>query len=371
LQSFIRRSTRRRPLGTPARGLLLAGVLAASCHAAAAQVETLDPSLISRTSISGADQSAIASFVGSYADGLRADSFNDVRRARTALLAPLTRPSATVSFRNAYADAIWPTVESLLDSDDPTQRLTGMRLAGMLGTDAAAERMIELLASVDAGVRVFAAGRLGDTLGTVGPSAAAISPDATADVIDALGGAIANDDEPRVADASVRALERATAIRPGLLNEARARAVRVLSDAASQRLATLEQDESVEFALRVCGVVRAAVSTNDPITTASAKAAIAAGADVLAGVVNTYDAREQATDEQVGLVSAAEAVIFYARRQHAQASNVPANFGATTFAQTLQAENLTERRDFRNNGISFLQELERDYGFEAGRFIQP
>ncbi|MEQ8770381.1 MAG: hypothetical protein RIB60_07725 [Phycisphaerales bacterium] len=371
MRTFFDRSTRRRPLATQARGLLVAGLLAAASHAATAQVETLDPRVISSSSISGSDRSAIESFVTAHAAGLTSDTFNNVRRSRTALLAPLAESNATVSFRNAYADAIWPTIESLLDADDATRRLTGMRLAGMLGTDEAAGRLVDLLMSDDAGVRVFAAGRLGDTLSTVGPAAAAISPDAAAEIIDALGDAIANDDEPRVADAAVRALEQAMQIRPGLLNQARARAIRVLSESASERIAALGEGETaVEFSLRVCGVVRAAVSTNDPVTTDAARAAIAAGADVLAGVVETYDARQPATDEQIGLVSAAEATIFFARRQHAQATNTPANFGATNFAQTLQAENLTERRDFRNNGVRFLQSLEDDYDFEAGRF-QP
>ncbi len=357
---------------TQARGLLAAGVLAAVSHAAVAQVETLDPRLISSSSISGSDQSAISAFVNAHAPRLSADSFSDVRRARTALLAPLSQTNATVSFRNAYAEAIWPAVEALLDSDDATHQLTGMRVAGMLGTDDAADRLVELLASDDAGVRVFAAGRLGDTLGTVGPAAAAISPNATAEVIDALGDAISNDEEPRVADAAARALERAMEIRPGLLNNARSRAIEVLSSSASTRIGDAANDETaVGFSLRVCGVVRTAISTSDPVTVASAKAAIGMGADVLKGVVYTYDARQPATDEQVGLVSAAEAVIFYARRQHAQATNTRASFGPTSFAQTLRAENVTERRDFRNNGIRFLQDLERDYGFETNRFIQP
>lgn len=372
MRSFLNRSTRRRASLIDARGLLVAGLLAAVAGSASGQVETLDPRLVSSSSISGSEQSAIETFVRAHTSNLNADAFSDVRRSRTALLAPLGESNVTVSFRNAYAQAMWPSVEALLDSDEPTQRLTGMRLAGMLGTDDAAERLIDLLGSGDPGVRVFAAGRLGDTLGTVGPTAAAISPNATADVIAALGDAISNDEEPRVADAAVRALDRATNIRQGLLNNARSRAIEVLSASASERIAGLDRNlDAAGFSLRVCGAVRTAVSTNDSLTADAALAAIAIGADVLAVAIDTVDTEQPATDDQIGLVSAGEAVVYLARRQHANAINSRDTVEVTELATKLQGDNIPQRRKFRNDGIQLLQNLEREYGFDEGRFIQP
>ncbi|GJM18819.1 MAG: hypothetical protein DHS20C14_10320 [Phycisphaeraceae bacterium] len=355
----------------PLLGLLLAGAFVCAPTPAFGQVETLDPKLITMVSLSGGDRERVQTFVQAQLAGLTSDDFTRVRRSRAALLAPLGQSSATASFRDAYAGALWPTVETLIESEDAAQRLTGMRLAGGLGTERAADRLIGLLDSDDEGIRVFAAGRLGEVLGSITPNSATLSPEGASRVIEALGKTIRQDPQTRAADAAARSLGVATEIRPGLLNDARSRAITVLSEASGERVRGAELDKgTIGFALRASGIVRTSVAKNEAMSAPASKAAIGLGADVLSRVLEGFDPQQDTLRElEVGLVRAAESVVYFSRRRHAETTGRGGQVPETDLATKLASDNARDLRDFPTDTVQLLSALERDYGFDRGRFV--
>jgi hypothetical protein len=326
--------------------------------------------MVSALNVSSAQQAEIQAFVNARAEELTAPDFSRVKRARDALLAPLGQANVSVSFRQAYSRALWPRIEALLDAESIESRLTGMRLAGALGTEEPTARLIELLSSDDDGLRVFAAQRLGPVLQPAASNTAGISPETAARVIDALGAMIRSEPILSGVDVAVRSLGVAAQLPESALGNARDRAVRVLSESTGARMARINQrgDESAQemlVALRAAGIVRGAVSETPP-STATAKAVMGFGGDTMAAVVRTLRGTNLSPADlaaEARIVRAAEGVVYFARR-----SSEP-TLQPTNFAGLLEKERGT--RDFQNEVIRFLGQgspLAR-YGFAADRFI--
>lgn len=345
----------------------IAVALTGSAHA---QVDQLPPTVVGSLNISAGAQAQIDAFVAARAPELTDADFTRVKRARDALLAPLGQPNVSVAFRQAYGRALWPHISALLDAEPIQSRLTGMRLAGAVGTEEPAARLIELLGSEDDGIRVFAAQRLGPVLQHAGKNSAGVSPETAARVIDALGAMVRDEPVLSGADVAVRSLGVGAQLPAAVLGNARDRAIAVLAQSAGARMARVNQrgQESAKemlIALRAAGIVRDAVSETPP-SPETAKAVMGFGADTLAAVVRTLRGTSLAPGEltaEIRIVRAAEGVVYFARRP------TEPTLQPTNFAALLEKERGT--RDFQNEVIRFLGQgspLAR-YGFAPDRFI--
>lgn len=342
-----------------------------------AQVDALPATIIRAASIGPNEQSQIDAFVQRYAPALSSSDYEEVKRARDFLLAPLEQDGFSVDFRQKYSQALWPTMKALMESGNPFEQLTGMRLAGQAATEQPTQALIKLLSSDDAGVRVFAAGRLGMVLKSSATSVSGISPETAASVARALGERVRADDELRVADASVRALGEATVMPPKAVNGLREVAIRELGDAIGARLrgkrAHLEPgNEELLVALRALGLVGQAVADATASPGAeTAKSAVGAGGDAVAYILARFDADLIGEDKtvEVRVLRAAETALVFGRQRYAEAKGTTQAIAPTKLAEQLQSE---RPRDFRIAATGLLgpsSDLVREFGFKPDRFL--
>ena len=75
------------------------------------------------------------------------------------------------------------------------------------------------------------------------------------------------------------------------------------------------------------------------------------------------------TESAIGSIRAAESVVYFARRRHAESANQAATFQPTQLAEKLESDDVRVKRDFVPDTIRLLGTIESDYGFEKGRFV--
>jgi len=97
-------------------------------------------SVSKKTSLTEDDSAVIDAFVAVHTDTLTGADASKYVRARQKLLADVTGPSgtrATPMFRETYAEALLPHLQSLIADGSETQAITAAQIAGGLGTDTA------------------------------------------------------------------------------------------------------------------------------------------------------------------------------------------------------------------------------------------
>lgn len=342
-----------------------------------AQLDTLPVSVTGAARIDSGLQQQIDAYVARCAPGLSSGDFEEAKRARDQLLQPLESPGFSVAFRQAYAEALWPTMQDLLASDDPFDQLAGMRLAGQAATERPTEALIERLSSDDAGVRVFAAGRLGGVIRTATTATGSVSTETVQKIVRALAERVRTDEELRVADASVRALGEATVLSPRALDGVRDLATRELAEAIGARLRhgrsslTPDQDEML-VALRALGLIgRSVADANANPSAETSKSAVGAGGDAIGYILARFDADLIGEDKtvEVRLVRAAQTAFFFGRQRHAEATGGSGNIPQPTLDAQLEGQ---RPREFRNEAIRLLgpaSSLIGEFGFKPDRFI--
>jgi len=370
---------RLRPTRSPRRRVALALAALMSLPAiGAAQVDALPSGVVRAASIGPSEQTQIDAYVAKYAPGLTSGDPDEMRRSRDLLLSPLKGEGFTFAFRRAYGGALWPTIESLVASDNPFEQLAGMRLAGRVATEQPTGALINLLESEDAGVRVFAAGRLGLVLETaISSSTPTISPDTAARAVRGLAERVRADEEIRVADASVRSLGEATGASPRALDGVRDIATRELGDAIGDRLRAARErlsqgQEEMLVALRALGLVRIAVAdANARPSAETAKAAVGAGGDAIAYILARFDADLIGEDKsvEVRLLQAAQTTFYFGRQRYAEVTNGDRNIPTPTLDKAFEGP---RPRDFRIQATGLLGPSATwlgELGFKPDRFI--
>lgn len=357
----------------------MAGVIVAACLLGSPAHADIPAALSRATTVSASDREVIDDHVAGAVEQLGSGDLARSRNARSALLEPLSRGDVSAPFRQAYARALQPVIDDLIGSADPLTQLTGLRLAGACASESAVRTLAGYLTHEDDGLRMFAVGRLERAMGTLGiPSGLLGDGAAERQAIEALGGLIRRDSNPRVADAAARALAPATTLTDPDLVGVRRLAIRTLSEAAGDRIVGLDHrdvsQQELAAAVRATAIVRLGVA--DPNIPPGREAAIAAtrlGGDAL-GLVLAIVRSDNAPGDRsllVQLTQAAETAVYFGRFGFARATS-----GDPTSIQQTTLGELVEQGDdgrFRNEVIRLLGPASgpvRDMGLDANRFIR-
>lgn len=239
-----------------ARLLVVSAGLLLPSGLAAAQIQTIPGSTITSPTISSSQQEQLAAYVQAHVDGLFGGDASAIRRSRAALVEPLENRQASVAFRQAYGRALQETLDRLLESEDPTERIVGLALLGELATEDAVRRLEEELASEDDATRLFAVTRgerVFEILALVGTG---LTPERAVGLAQRIGAGIPEESDTLLADTRVRALAKAAQVPDSRIPGLRDAALRAIGEHFGVRVRALDAAALDAAALRA--VVRAA-----------------------------------------------------------------------------------------------------------------
>lgn len=359
------------------RPLAGAAVLGLGCLSAHAQTSTIDPGIASSDSIGASELQAIQRHVSEWGAGLSSDDMGQIATSRQRLSRPLSGSSVAVTFREAYADALVPELETLIASDNIGSRLAALRLAGELATEGSVTLLIDALEDSDDAVRYFSIGRIESAFAQAAAHPPSLSPETTLDVVRLLSEKLGSE-SPLEADAAVRSLGGALRIDRAGYEPARNEAAVLLGSGAGERVRgidTSEMDESeIIVALNACSAARSAVTASGWKPDAQGtRELIGLGGDVLALVFERFvnqelpDVDGRAIDIQT--VRAAENLIHFARRHDATLRGASDARSPTRLGDLLESG---DDRAFQNQALELLGrtgDLVGDYSFQPDRFV--
>jgi hypothetical protein len=360
-----------------AAACLTAGVLTVTSQPASAQTRAeLPASVVEAGTIGGAERTQIEQFIGGLAPAATGEDAEAAARARKELVSPLVSRQPSVAFRQAYAQAVGSLMGALIGSEDPGARIAGLRIAGNLATADSIGTVRNALSGDDAGVRLFAAvqaRRIFEVTGAAGP---AITESQTIQLIDALAASVQGDAQPAYTQAVLRALGGAAQLRIRELGNTRSRALEALARVASERVRAIDPagalDHETTVLLATSIATRSVSEAGVGVDDAAARAAAGLGGDILSVVLRRHSGQMMGDDlsGDLRLINAAESLIYFARRRHAE--NNRGNVNA--IPQTGLAELLSSQdRGFRNELVRLIgpgSELLRQFGLPDDRFIR-
>ena len=359
---------------------LLAGaaLLGLASVRADAQTSTIDPGIVASDALSADDLQAIQRHVSEWAPGLGSDDIGRIATSRQRLSRPLAGTSVAVSFREAYADALLPELESLLAGENIGSRLAALRLAGDLATEGSAALLTGALEDSDEAVRYFAIGRIESAFAQATAQPPALSPETTLELVQSLGEKLASPSALE-ADAAVRALGAAMRLDRAGFDRASNEAARTLGAGVGRRVRGLSSqtlDESeVIAALNACAAARSAVTaTGWKPDEGATRELVGLGGDVLAIVFERFinksmpDTPGRAIDIQT--VRAAENLLHFARRHHDTLRGSGDTRAPTRLGDLLESG---DDRAFQNQALELIGrngQLVRDFAFDPARFVE-
>ena len=356
---------------------LIAGALALAGASAHAQVRAeLPASVVEAASIGPAERSQIESFVESLAQAATGADPEAATRARRDLITPLSGRQPSVAFRQAYAQAASGLMRTLLNADEPADRIAALRLAGNLATGDALANIRDALGAEDPGVRLFAAVQARRVFEVSGASGAAVTESQSQQLIEALADSAGQDAPEAHAQAVVRALGAGALLRARELGDTRSRATTALARVAAAGIQGADPADLLNHEntlLTAASLVTRSVSeAGATVSDDAARAAAELGGEILALILRrqTGNMIPDQPDADLRLVNAAESLIYFARRRHAE--NNRANPGS--IPQTRLADLLRDRdRGFRNELVRLIgpgSEVLRQFGLPDNRFIR-
>ena len=248
----------------------------------------------------------IGDFIKSQTAGLSGD-VAAIRRAKNALSAPLNNVGATESFRREYGLQLLPVVTPLVGSAKEEIAINALRLAGLMGTKAGMDLAMKGLDDKRQSVRVMAAMSVGLSLSTGrAKDRTALSPRNATDGLTALNEKMVAEQDPRVLDAMVLALDAATKVKQDDLADVRTKAT-VLLLAGTKRIAEQQNVPALDMALShaVKAIGEAMLETGaDKLPDASVKEAACVAGDVVGAVQRRLDASPtEAERSALGLIA--------------------------------------------------------------------
>ncbi|MEM0983017.1 MAG: hypothetical protein AAGI17_03600 [Planctomycetota bacterium] len=338
-------TTIRRCLHSSVR-VIAAGAVAASVSASAfGQVVRIEDSVVTSTTLGPADISAVEAYVQAHSAGLlETDDLAAQRRAVRQLIEPLERGGVSVSFRNSYAQALQPLLDSLIAGPGTPvawRQVTALRLSAELATERTARIINRSFDDSSTEVRYFAIYAAGRVFAAAGRSSPAIIPQTARTLSDELADIVASSDDPVFADAAVRSLRAGGSVGTGGSIEGfPAYAINKLAEGGRERaigleLGAIDEPSELNVLLRAGGVIREANIGPGPADAAAQSAGFAGGlfalvldrveTNVRAGNRGGFDERDPA----VLLASLAETILGFASDRMAAANrgsaiNVPA-----------------------------------------------
>jgi hypothetical protein len=357
------------------RTLILAAAFVLIAPGASAQVTgNLPGSIVQAGSISAAAQQQIRSYVDSLKDSISSDDLRESSRAREQLLRPLEDRDVSVAFRQAYGQSLSDLIAEHSASDDVQQQLLALRIAGELATSDSVRTIREHISSDDAGVRLFAIGRVQRVFEITAAHGPAISSNEAGNLVRLLTTTADTTDDPIELDGIVRALSAGAGLRGAELSAARNQSVQGMELVISPILRDLEPtDDTVpayRLAMRAASAMTASIiDVNATTDAASLKSSIGLAGDILSvplrQIFAGYDLEGDERALAVRAAQSADALLYFARRKQPGGSAVE----QTSFAAMIEQG---EDRDYRNS-VSLLfdgnSKLVRDNGFAQDRFV--
>jgi len=341
----------------------------------------LPRSTVEAISINGAQRTQIESFIEAWTARAKGDNPADTRKALEALTKPLQERGVSVAFRQAYATAISPLMNSLDADDSIGSSLSSLRIAGDLGTPTAATRIKSGLDSDDLGVLIFATSRAGQLFSTTKRHGPAMTPNDAIGVINAIRTrGIDSAAEPELIRASIRALSIAASLPSSDMGDARSLAIVALSDIVGPRLRSLSisDDPSFELSLSIDASAASTASISDissQTTPEAVKAAVGLGGDVISislrRVLGKTIEPTSERDLTIRATRAGETLLYFALQKHAELSNAAnGNIRQTNFADQLESG---DDKAFRNAASLFLGPgsfVVTEFDFADERFLR-
>lgn len=323
------------------------------------QTTSLPLSTIEGATLGGSQMSQISSFVDHWSTRAMDGDTQSAARAQGKLLEPLINSRVSISFRQAYSDALASHLDALNADGSVGSTLSMLRIAGELGTSRSTGLILSGLDSDDAGVRIFAAGRAGRTFRTTAANGPAMSANDLTSLVTKLGEVSSSTNDTSLLSACIQALGQGCSLPSDDFLAPRAACMEQMCTAASNYLTLdgTDLESRARIAMLATGSATNSLlqvgesSTNDAI-----KAAVALGADMisisLSDVVNGTMPALGSRDLQTKLVSSGESLLYFALRKHAELNGRPAgNVEQTTLAALLESG---EDREFRNKAALLL-----------------
>lgn len=356
---------------------LLAAAMAFGTPQAGAQVRTeLPTSVIEAGTIGGGERSQIDQYIAQLSEQLMSTDAEAASRARASLAAPLAGRQPSVAFRQAYAQAVTPSMTTLLASEDAGARIAGLRVAGGLATGETAALIGSNLSNSDMGVRLFAAAQARRVFEVTSNAGAAVTESQANGLVDALKESVKAESDPLFVQAVIRALGTGAQIRTRELNATRARSLIALSQVGAERARGMNPsnpDADAETALVAMDLATRAVSeVGVTVTDDAAKAAAELGGEVLAVVLKRQNQNliGDKPTEDIRLLRSGEALIYFARRVKVEnAVGNPNSVPQTNLAGMLESKD----RGFRNALVALIgpsSEFLRQFGLPDNRFVK-
>ena len=310
----------------------IACVVAACCAAfapstAVAQLVQIDEDLARAVSIGPSQRTQIDAFIERHREGLLSSDRTDVVNARQSLSDPLADARVSVAFRQAYSEALTDEIDALSGAEEPWRRLVGLRLAADVATQRTAAIVRAAVDAPEAEVRLFSMFAIETVFDTITRSSAAITDQTLAGLVDTLGEVIRETDDPRLADAAVRALGTAIQVPESRVAGLNTRAVRTLASSTSNMARRVDAVEATDVS--ALPLVRAGLLIRDYVAVTSvprdaAMEAVGLGGDLIAFVFERVEARaaegnREAEAMDIQLAGIGQALIFFGEQSRAAA----------------------------------------------------
>lgn len=293
----------------------IAALMLVAGHAAAQPVQ-LNQSTIRSQTISSQQTSEIEAYAQGFLTDLESDAPDRNRRGLDGLVSPLTVSGSSVRFRLAYAQALQPTLERMIDNAELTvrQRIMAMRLAGELATDRSVRLIEPMLDSDETHLAMFAAFAAEIAFAASDTTNPTMNAAAAEGLVRELAQLIPEENDSLLVGARVRALAQAMELTDEPLARVGTMATAELARRAAEHLRLLDPEDAGANELRP--VLDAAIRLRTVIT--------GRGRDVDA----------EPLVEAVGL--AADMVHFMAQRMDAKAADQSENSFDTQFANVAE-----------------------------------
>lgn len=254
--------------------------------------QNIPDAVITSSQISPEGKTQIDEFIKSQAAGLSGDAAA-IRSAKNKLSAPLTNVGMTESFRREYGLKLVPVIAPLTTSAKEEVAINALRLAGLVGTKDGLDLALKGLDDKRQSVRVMAAMSVGLSISTGrAKDRTALSSRNATDALTALNDKMVAEQDPRVLDAMMLALDAAMKVKAEDLADVRTKATAFLLS-ATKRLAGRENvpalDQALSHAVKTIGEAMLDAGA-DKLPAASVTEAACVAGDVVAAVQRRLDA---------------------------------------------------------------------------------
>lgn len=291
------------------------GTLAVDVPNAWAQSAALAETIVTSSDLTADQREAVKQFVDAYKAGLSGSAV-EIKRSRNALLEPLRGARVTVAFRLEYTRQLTPVLRPLITSTNEVVAVNSLRVAGDLATASSVEMLADALKDKRVGVRYIASSGFENTFQAMRRTVPAVGGAQALRTMDTLKAAVKVENDPRVLEGLVLALQEATRIPTGQVEGMRDAAIRAMAEAVSDKTADRTVGAWADPAFRRAILAIRTAVTNPDITEPepkpdSLRAAAGMAGDLLALVANRLKGGGASDADMALMVAEAERAIFF------------------------------------------------------------